>query len=49
MKKFCKGHGILLHIPGKNTCFQGTGESLALSHHTFFSILDNKKIQPSLK
>ena len=49
MKKSCTGHGILLHIPGKNTCFQGQEESLALPYHTFCSIFYNKKIQPSLK
>jgi hypothetical protein len=39
MKKSCTGHGILLHIPCKNTCLQALEKSLALSYHTFCSIL----------
>lgn len=35
MKRSCTGHGILLHITGKNTCSQSLEESLALLYHTF--------------
>jgi hypothetical protein len=48
MNKSCIGHGILSHIPGKNTYCQMLNGSLALTYQAFCCILDNKKIQPNL-